>query len=519
MKKKIIYVPLDERPCNYDFPSLIAADTDVELVRPPLSWMGNKKLPGRIDTIWEWVLEQAPGAYGAILSMDTLLYGGIVPSRLHSETEQACSDRLSRLRQLKESNPSLVVYAFHLIMRCPRYSSSDEEPDYYGQWGETIFNIGDLQHRLELGLAADLEMEARALEKLSAEVPKEALDDYVSRRAVNRAANERSIELAAEGVIDFMIVPQDDSAPYGWTAKDQMRIRERIHQLEADLDVYMYPGADEAGCTLLARMLNQIQGTKPAVYPRFSSVDGPSVIPLYEDRPLLESLKYQIIAAGGIVASSAAEADLVLLVNSPGGKMEEASQQSQVSLEYGTRRNVIELSEFGEYVLRNLGKPCAVADVAYANGADLKLLRLLRQKNMLFELAGYAGWNTSSNTIGTVLAQSMAYLLYGASRSHFDFLALRLVEDAGYCSSVRGKLSGGPIQQLGWNYFEADGVRGKVSGLVREELESFVSECIEDGRHKVLIQDCWLPWNRMFEVGLKVQYADNDVPSEIDPAG
>lgn len=193
---------------------------------------------------------------------------------------------------------------------------SDEEPDYYADWGRDIFRKGCTGHRLELGIATDEEI--RELADIDLRLPAEVLQDYLGRRAINIEANKQALELVSDGVIDFMIVPQDDSAPYGHTAKDQEKVRARITALDLELKVYMYPGADEVGCTLLARMLNMAEGRRPLVYPRLSAVQGAFVTPLFEDRFFYETLKYQILAAGGLIASSAAEADLVLLVSTPG---------------------------------------------------------------------------------------------------------------------------------------------------------------------------------------------------------
>ena len=101
--RKIIYIPLDERPCNYEFPALLAAGTDYHVVRPDLSMMGLKKRPGDIEQLWAWLFEQARDADGVIVALDTLLYGGIIPSRLHEMTEEQCGEQLEKLRQLKRS--------------------------------------------------------------------------------------------------------------------------------------------------------------------------------------------------------------------------------------------------------------------------------------------------------------------------------------------------------------------------------------------------------------------------------
>ncbi|MWV45494.1 DUF4127 family protein [Paenibacillus sp. HJL G12] len=501
---KIAFVPLDERPCNYEFPYLLAQGTEIELVRPPIEMMGLKKRPGDTHKLWSWLEEQAADADGAIIALDTLLYGGIIPSRLHSMEHSQVAERLQKLRSLKERNPNLKIFAFQLIMRCPQYSIADEEPDYYADWGREIFRQGYIGHKRELGIASAEDLEE--LEEIGRRLPSEIMDDYMLRRSVNIDVIQDVLGWVTEGWIDFMIFPQDDSAPFGHTAKDQQRVRAMISELDLELKTYMYPGADEAGCTLLARMINDGKGRIPLVYPRMAAVQGPFVTPLYEDRFFYESLKYQILAAGGLIAASAEEADLVLLVNTPGETMMEADSQEHPFLSYDVYRNIIELVEYGNYTLVHKGKPVAVADVGYANGADRKLVKLLKQKEMLFELAGYAGWNTSSNSLGTVIAQSMLYLHYGRTAQHLDFLSLRYAEDLCYCSVVRMGLNQGEVEAMGFSKFELDGRRGEVSRLVKQQIAEELDKRINGPQGQVEITDCYMPWNRTFEVGLSVRY-------------
>ncbi|WP_054956361.1 DUF4127 family protein [Paenibacillus dakarensis] len=500
---KIVYLPLDERPCNYDFPALLVKDTKITMVRPSLEWMGRKKQPGNTDQLGAWLQEECRDAYGAVVSLDTLLYGGIVPSRLHDLDEAAIRQRMERLREVKRENPDLKLFAMHLIMRCPQYSSSDEEPEYYGVYGREIFRKGYISHRMELGLASEAELEE--LRAIEAVLPQEVEDDYLGRRLVNLSANQLALRYVEEGIIDFMIVPQDDSAPYGWTAKDQQLLRSEMSHRNTELHALMYPGADEAGCTLTIRMINEMNGDMPLVYPRYAGAGSPFVIPLYEDRPLSESVKYQILAAGGQVASSAQEADIILLVNAPGAEMVESNDQPSTGSSYQVLRNIVELVEYGKFMMKRFGKPVAVADVAYANGGDLQLLKLLRQQGILFDLSGYAGWNTSSNTLGTVIAQMMLYLRYGKTKAHMDFLALRYTEDLGYCTAVRRSLTDNEVQAMGYSYFNIDGERGQIAGLVKERLAQFVRGHVDTDDIRVEIMDVYMPWNRMFETGVTVK--------------
>lgn len=43
---KIVFVPLDERPCNLEYPQRLAEMTDLELAAPPMSILGRKKRRG-----------------------------------------------------------------------------------------------------------------------------------------------------------------------------------------------------------------------------------------------------------------------------------------------------------------------------------------------------------------------------------------------------------------------------------------------------------------------------------------
>ena len=505
--KKILLIPLDERPCNYDFPQMLANCTDYTIIAPPREIMGKKKQPGDVDAIWSWFVENVGTCEDAVISIDTLLYSGIVPSRLHYEKAEKLISGLERLRDIKAAHPELRIYAFNLIMRNPTYSSSDEEPDYYGQWGREIHRWGFITHKIELGIAGDNEV--KELEDIKQKLPQECLKDYLDRRAVNIEVNKKIVELTAEGIIDFSLFPQDDASPYGLTAKDQQLIREKIRQLDIDLKVYMYPDADAAVNTLLARAINRRKCKVPLVFVKFASSVGSAVIPDYEDRIVGETIKYHVLAAGGLVASCVSEADIILMINVPSGGMQDRWSEidSGTSLpqtpEYDAHRTLIELIEYADYVISHLKKSVVFADIAYCNGGDPLLLRLLRQKGLLWKIAGYAGWNTSSNSIGTCLPMGMLYNLYGCTPAHIDFLALRYLEDIGFCSAVRRDVILEDLETLGLDSSLIDGPHGEVAKIVRNRLQRYADNNLSDKYHKVAVTECYMPWNRIFEVGLR----------------
>ena len=102
--KKLMYISLDERPCNYNYAGFMLKDnSDVRLIQPPLSVLGNKKQPANYELLSKYILENIDDCYGLIISIDMLLYGGIVPSRLHNNTQEELLERLNLIRRIKEN--------------------------------------------------------------------------------------------------------------------------------------------------------------------------------------------------------------------------------------------------------------------------------------------------------------------------------------------------------------------------------------------------------------------------------
>lgn len=502
--KKVVLLPLDERPCNYDFAFKMFEGTEFKITRPSKEIMGDKKKPGNLEKIQEFILNETKDAYGLVISIDTLLYGGIVPSRLHYFTEDELKERLSVLKQVKEVNPEVKIFAFDLIMRCPQYSLSDEEPDYYDECGLQIFKYGFIKHKMDLNKATPEEVEY--FNNLS--FNKDYLDDFLNRRKINANLNLESVNLVKENIIDFLIIPQDDSAEYGWTAIDQHIIRSEIEANNLQLRVYMYPGADEVANTLMSRMLCEVTNKRPLVYIKYSSITSGQTIPSLEDRYLDTTIKYQILAAGGLVVSSLNEADIALFVNAPSDHMITSTAQWNKGLGFTTQRNLVEYMEYMDYCVNIKNIPVIVADVAFGNGGDLELLSLLEEKQLTMKVAAYAGWNTSANSLGTCIPQGIVNWMYGNTNSHKSFLALRYIEDLGYCAVVRKYIADNILHKYNYNYFYVEHQRGVVSEKVKEQLLEFTKDRIPSIYNNVEIVDIYMPWRRMYEVGLNINYIE-----------
>ena len=492
---KIVYIPLDERPCNYAFAQQIAKGSPIELAVPAMDLLGSKKTPTDTAVLVDYLQKNCADADALVLSLDMLLYGGIIPSRLHHFSLEELTGRLDAVRELKKRNPKLKIFAFALIMRCPSYSSSDEEPDYYEICGREIFLTGQIKHKLALGLLT----EAEAAEELKPLSQKTAsyLADFETRRATNRAVLEK-ILTEYRDCFELLVIPQDDSSTYGYTTVD----REYLKQVVADSglgEVSMYPGADEVGMSLLANAACALMGKFPKVRPIFAHEDSPKVKPLYEDRPVGQTLPVLMKTSGCELTEDPA-ADIILYLNYPAFQPVEVWDTPSAGYE---PRN---LPDFCDRIAADAcaGKLTAVADCAYCNGGDAELVELLGQRMELTDLAAYAGWNTSSNTLGTVACQAVFTWLFGKSEQLDLFTAQRLYEDAGYCGHVRKEVTA-LIEPMGYGYFNAGEKDGIVAEMVRKHLECYMQKLTPKIAARYELDRCQMPWKRMFEVDLTLK--------------
>lgn len=516
---QLLYVPLDERPCNVYYPQMIAAlQPQMQLRVPPLELLSQKKQAAVIDQLWDWVIEQATLCQTALLSIEMLVYGGLLPSRLHHDSVEILVERLQRLKKLKHLYPALDIFASNLIMRTPAYSSAEEEPDYYGVYGEQIFWWGWLQDKRErMGLTA---AEQTQWEQIQQDLPMQHLTDYRDRRTCNVEVNLATLTLVEQGIISFLAIPQDDSAPYGFTAMDQRRIVSHVLSRRLQRQVHLYPGADEAGCTLLARAYNQHLGHSPRLYILHSAVGTEQIVPLYEDRPLGESLKAHVLAAGAQIVSTPDAADAVLAINSAGQVMQEAWNQATKDITYTSFRNLRFFVAEIERLVKQ-GRWVAIADIAFANGGETELVEMLDDAALWDNLLAYAGWNTCCNTLGTVLATLSLGLESDRPQAITFNKMYRLLEDWAYQAIVRQETIQTVLPQLGASYYDFNGQEAVITQTIAQQLRAVWQQYLRQSFTQWQIQQLAVstPWHRMFEIGLELKIASQDSSQSPSPHG
>lgn len=501
---KILYLPLDERPCNYKYPQLMMnGQTKVELIVPPKELLGNKKEAADVEKLWEYVFDMVNNIDAMVMSVELMFYGGLLPSRLHKLDEEHSRKILNYIQSLKVRNPKIKIYGFNLIMRTPKYNSSDEEPEYYENYGANLFKKAYLEDKKSReSLTKEEEIELGEIE-----IPSEYIKDYETRRTYNVEVNKEMIKLVESQAIDFLSIPQDDSAPFGYTAIDQQKVYQLIKDKRLQKCVQVYPGADEVGTALVARAVNELLDKKIKIYPFYASLEGPFITPLYEDRSMYESLQVHIRVAGCKLVDNDKEADLVLAINAPGKSMIEATEQKQNDVTYASLRNIGYFVErIEEYI--NDGKKVIVADCAYANGGDIEFIQLLDEYKVLDQLISYHGWNTHCNTLGTTIAQGVVAIGLELNLAEIKKNILyHILEDGFYQSIVRKEVTDSMLDYFDLTYFDLKDQGEVIASVIVEKLKMKFHQYIQCTflDLDMMELEVTMPWNRMFEIDIELE--------------
>jgi hypothetical protein len=413
----LLLVPPDVRPPTLAFPRRLAEAVGWRVRVPPPAALPHLNQPGDTAALAAWLRAEAPGADLAIVSLETLALGGLIPARRVDTPEATALAALEVLRELRARHPRLRLLAGGVIVRVAHDDDPLEEKPYYGVHGGALRAFSEAfdrhaRHRDEV--------HARRLRAAEAAVSTEVLADWLATRERNHRLHLAALELLADGVLEHLAVTLDDTTAYGLAAHDRRRLEARADALGVGPRFDVYPGADEVPATLLARAL--APGGRVAV--RLSV-------------PLGALIDAHLRAAGCRRAEAAADADWLLAVNGP------ATAQARAQPDHATVDTPArDLPGFVDAIARDLtaGRRVALADVAYPNGAERRLLSLLEDRVPLAELAGFAAWNTAGNTLGSAVAMGALAPLAVDRAAWAELLFGRLVDDALYQGLARERV-------------------------------------------------------------------------------
>ena len=504
-KGTILYIPMDNRPVclDYTVETMQAAGWDVQT--PPLDIIANDKKSGDPDKLFTWLEDKADESVAVVVSADAMLYGGLVASRTHEIPFTTLKQRAERLIELKNNHGGQKVYVFTTIMRSPKASSAPVEPEYYKEWGPSIFRLGALEDKLELKELRHREV--GELADLRNSIPRDILEDMYDRRRHNIKATELLLHGVESGDFDYMLIGRDDTAAYSQAHREARSMDILVSELPKER-IRFFAGADQLGLLLLSRASSRLQYQLPLVNVTYAPGVGKDTIPSYEDEKVSISAKQHILAAGGFTGFSRKRSDLVLAINTPkDGVCLEASNPENSFVD---KKETISFVKDIKHIIDDKHQ-VAVADIKYGNGADNSLVKSLFDEGIAYDLAAYGGWNTAGNSLGFALAQGLLQPMLSKEEKN-QLLTERYLEDWGYQANVRQEV----YQKLIWpNYWPNSG----LNDMQKAEAEKQITAGIRSLSQPVMGNaadeyEFTLPWDRMFEV--KVEHKIKDDTSEVN---
>ncbi len=446
-------VPLDDRPVTADLPADLARAAGVEVRVPPRHLLGGRRRPADVEGVWAWL--DAQPADAVVASVEMLCFGGLVASR---KSRATCADVLPLLERLEALASRVPTYASAVIPRVPA-QPTDEDAPYWTTGDEPA------AHR---------------------------------HRRLHHAVHARLIEASRRGVLHYLLIGQDDTAPGGPADADRAALQAQV-DAGGTSRALLTAGADELGACLVARWLTDLTRTRLSVQAVYTFPADVGRIPRYEAAPLEQTVAEHVAGVG--CRLSGQDADVLLWVHNFDGPQREARDQGG-DLPAGAVEPVLA----AVWDAAGRGRTVVLADVRYANGADRALVARLLQEPALAGIAAYAGWNTAANTVGSALAQGVVAALVrrgvvaGDDVALRRTLAIRLLDDWAYQADVRGRLAealrqreGDPADLGGHRAWCEEQAARMLAGAAAVLGPAFPTE-------EVVVRQVEFPWDRLFEV-------------------
>ncbi|MFA7484074.1 MAG: DUF4127 family protein [Vulcanimicrobiota bacterium] len=519
-------VPLDDRPANLLFVEQIAriGNPTERLQAPPRSMLGRLYRPGQSDQVISWVKERIQPGDILFVSADMWLYGGLVASRTAAIDEPTV---LTRLRALEEIGGNGVrVHALATIPRLSLRTSDLQAPHEttLSKWAAR----GDLPSARAM-LAARVDGEPVPYPE---GVPAEVVDEYLEVRVRNVSTIIELVEMTRIGFIDSLVLGQDDSNKTGLHHFEQDEIREAIRKSNVSDKATVISGIDELTMSMVSGVWAKRAGISPRVKVVYSEPEAATQIPPLESLPLETMIRQHLELSGAQLVKDGAEVELYVYVP--------YEQPWRVPGEERRPESESFVDTVRQAMLDSPG--LAVADLSLVNRMDPFLAEKALKELDLFELEGFASWNTPANTVGTVISQLVCHQIAERSphwslydrleseKTHQAFLLARFIDDYLYQTVVRDDIRKDVTKGLSSTADPLLNLFGPAGVVIRGRLIQWAHQLFEErylGRTFLLepqnleVQfdrsklEVVLPWPRDFEIEARLDLRISPTESKL----
>ncbi len=497
-----LLLPLDSRPVCTEMPKQLGSLAGTTVILPPKGFLDNYRQPAAREKLYLWLHDNLADQDNAVISSDLLIHGGLINSRLPLGHMEEQRHFLSEMQRLQNNNPDVQLSVFSII---PRLLVSDHLlPDRWYQWH--LMQYARLKDMTETFNDPQLTLE---LLKIGNKIPQDILKKYTSLYSNNDRFNKYLLTLPLSNI--YTVIGQDDGSSFGLPNRNTNHAR----MYAAGRSGHITYGADEIAAVLIARNYLQQQHYVPAIYLQYASPEMEFLYMPFMAASVGETLRDKIALAGAKLTEDKNQADIILYINCGNDEFRPHKKQAQ------------ELQQ----LLHNY-QHVALIDLSANYTEDELLMPLLLRCNVpLNKLSAYAGWNTFSNSAGTAIAQAVIFAvrcqqlsqeeqpaLYAAN---LTFTAERLLDDYVYQKLFCPQLK----QALESRGYDAYDLSPDGQHLARMLTQQYINRKTAELLHynlgrtpfyntpeksyylTSLTASVYLPWNRVFEIGLDVNTA------------
>ena len=384
--KRVLLVPLDSRPPCGQLVADNGRTAGVEIILPKSETMDFYTLPGDTSKMRKWLYDEIKNCDEAIISIDQLLYGGLIASRNKPIKDEDITALAEYLKKLHEDNPNKKIHAFSILPRMnpPDFVEKYQDRKKLMEWSRLVHKYDD----------KPLSETAEKIQILEREIPSEQIKAYTEIYNRNLRLNCLLAKLVADGTLEDLTFGQDDGEVY---SLPNLKLKEFMHYLHKNKipgdKLAILHGADEVALSILTNIISRSNSFK--VYVDYSSEKAAMKVMPYMAICNQDTAHERLNFHHDFIVGTPEEADYILFISATDEEtMDRRRYNAEKLLDYQQR-----------------GKPVALVDLSKNFIAQEALLPILIKESFpVNSLIAYAGWNTASNSIGTAVSQAEIYL-------------------------------------------------------------------------------------------------------------
>lgn len=380
MPRRIILIPLDDRPVSTQLPAMIGRIGGIEVETPPREMLGRFDQPGSPERIFQWLRE--PGrlarADAVVASLDMVCYGGLIASRSTAPTYQEARSRLYSLWSLRQEAPLTRFYLFGSVMRLAPTATRQA-----AAWRLLLARHAEFSERLKRAPSPQVRQRLAALES---KLPAWEIEKYRMSRERNLRLSLDTMQVLGLRGFDRVAWGQDDASPMGPHLTETETLKRAAISNASSERTDFLQGIDQVPSVLLARAVLDRSGLNISVRPIYADVAARAKVALYESASIHDSFRQQVETAGAGFGNL--PGSIPVFINTPSSTPEQLA---------GLMKNL------GNRLAGGLPAGLADINLGKTGTPDERLMNHILQPSVLPKLDGFAGWNTAANTMGTVV--------------------------------------------------------------------------------------------------------------------